>query len=86
MTAKEKYINELFLTGKFFGISLKKITSKNPTYELYNIADNKERIPESVESYTIKSNTENGIGIICKGKFKFVDNIIDEKTGKEIND
>ena len=86
LSAKEKYINELFLTGKFFGISLKKITSKNPTYELYNIADNKERIPESVESYTIKSNTENGIGIICKGKFKFIDNVIDEKTGKEINE
>lgn len=86
LSAKEKYINDLFLTGKFFGISLKKITSKNPTYELYNIGGNKERIPESVESYTIKSNTENGIGIICKGKFKFIDNVIDEKTGKEINE
>lgn len=72
---RENFLNKVFTKHLCMGVSLKKINSNNPKYDVFNVgADN---VVQSVNSIKKGNNgeiiheTDKGVYVVCEGKFNF---------------
>lgn len=70
ITARTKFLTDLFLKNLLIGISLKKISGSSHTFEKFNIGEDVE--VKTISSYRMHTGeSDKNISVICSGNFNF---------------